>query len=105
AMTANVTIYSAVDEIIPVKMLQGFVGEGQIQTDKSFLGRSVSKIQIRWPDLSLTLNVMAKDKLPQHLNGLAGYITQMLGDHNSPQAKTLLQHALHTQQVFGTVIE
>ena len=104
-MTANVTIYSAVDEIIPVKTLQSFVGDGQIQTDKSFLGRSMSKIQIRWPDLSITLNVMNKDDLPKHLNGLAGYVAQMLGDNTTPQAKTLLQHILRTQQVFGTVIE
>lgn len=104
-MTANVTIYSAVDEIIPAKTLQGFVRNGQIQTDKSFLGRSISKIQIRWPDLSITFNLMNKADLPQHVNGLAGYVAQMLGDTRSPQAQTLLQHILRTQQAFGTVIE
>ncbi|MBZ0289978.1 MAG: DUF4272 domain-containing protein [Anaerolineae bacterium] len=104
-MTANVTIYSAIDEIIPVKTLQNFVGDGQIQTDKSFLGRAPSRIQIRWPDLSITFNLMNKADLPGHLNGLAGYVAQMLGDSTTPPAKTLLQHILHTQQVFGTVIE
>jgi hypothetical protein len=104
-MTANVAIYSAADEIIPVKNLQAFVGDGKITTDKSFLSRSVSKIQIMWPDLSITLNVMNKAELPKHLNGLAGYVQQMLGGDNSPQAQALLQHILHTQQAFGTVIE
>lgn len=104
-MTANVTIYSAIDEIIPVKMLQNVVADGQIQTDKSFMGRSMSKVEIRWPDLSMTLNIMNKADLPKHLNGLAGYVAQLLGDNSTPLAKTLLQNILHTRQVLGTVIE
>lgn len=97
-MAVNLTIYALSDRLVDDELIDRITPD---DTDVHMLDRSVMAV---WPEASVRITDMAPEALPQHLEGMAGFMTARVGgdaDSIAPVLATVRQ----VKHAYGFVIE
>ena len=76
-MTQNATLYTTIEELLTLQELASITdgSDPQPSIDETDDGA----IRVVWPDVSITLKPLAKEKVEEHLQGFAGFLIAMAG--------------------------
>ncbi len=96
-MTASVTVYALSNRSVDAELLGQLAPDADISDD-------ASSFIVTWADVAVRVSSMAADAVPDHLQGLMGFlVSQTGGDPNA--IAPVLSTVQGVQQVFGMVVE
>ncbi len=96
-MTASVTVYSLSTRTVDAELLASLAPDAELTVE----GESTL---VRWPDLGVRVSTLDPGALPQHLEGLAGFLVAQTGG-DADAIAPVLGTVRAVRQVFGIVVE
>lgn len=101
-MPGNAAIYSPLPQLPSADALRSAVPDATVvSASEKERARGIAPFVITWPDLRVTINQMASDRLARHLQGFQGYLQSQCELHD-PE---LLRRVGEMRQCLGLIVE
>lgn len=101
-MAENFTFYSQIYDTLPEEQMRDLAGRADFAVERTEDGRSFI---YRWPHLTVTVNEMPAQKVPEHLDGFKNYVRHINGGNPDERGEQILDRIHYTRLVAGVVIE
>jgi hypothetical protein len=101
-MPENFAFYSQIYDELPEERMRELAGEADFTVEQTEDGR---RFLYRWTDLTVTVNVMPTQKVPEHLKGFCGYVRHIYEGEPDARGEQILDRIRYTRLVAGVVID
>jgi hypothetical protein len=101
-MGENFGLYAQTVDTLPEERMRQLAGEADFAVEQTAHGRSFT---YRWPDLTVTVNEMPAQRIPEHLDGFCSYVRHIYNGRPDKRGEQVLDRIRYTRVVAGVVIE
>jgi hypothetical protein len=101
-MPENYALYSHTYEELPDAEMQRL--GGQVRPSSGITERGLT-YTYTWPDLTILVNALPREEMPEHLKGFVGYIRHIYGENIPRRGEKIIAQILRTRLVVGIEIQ
>ncbi len=102
-MTEIFTLYSQTHDSLPEEHMRELAGDAELSIQQHEEGGR--QFIFKWDDLTIRCNEMPEQKLPEHLQGFAGWVASIYDGNPDERGRNIQERIRHTRLVVGFVIE